>query len=119
MCNLIHQPGIKLRTFALRAQTLSHWTTREVPHRKLILTIELSNLSIPIFFLTNLRTFTLYGFSGFSTSLAIPLLDFGAIIKQSKSYLKQTLPYPDDLMTETRRLRAQAAYTAWVCWTKD
>ena len=40
MCSLVPQPGIKPKTLVLRAQSLSHWTTREVPHRKLILTIK-------------------------------------------------------------------------------
>ena len=39
-CNLVPQPRIKPRTLVMRAQSLSHWTTSEVPHRKLILTIK-------------------------------------------------------------------------------
>ena len=31
MCHLFPQPGIKPRPLELRAQNLSHWTTREVP----------------------------------------------------------------------------------------
>ena len=31
MWDLVHWPGVELRSLALEAQSLSHWTTREVP----------------------------------------------------------------------------------------